>query len=80
MYVIARCKKCDLFGVIDTKDKDIREMERILDNSDFGECPFGGRHVELGKLSNYLEVFWEDCYTNIEKAKERSEELNDEQN
>jgi hypothetical protein len=58
MFINAKCKKCGESGVIDIGDHNQKEVEQFLSKAEFGECQFGGWHVEIGKMINYLEVDW----------------------
>lgn len=50
--------KCRICGNTVNAQGTKQELEKWLD-TDFGECPAGGTHVELGKKRNYLEVIAE---------------------
>lgn len=54
MYARAICKKCHCVGHIDIEELPKDKVINFLRKADFGECPFGGYHVELGKLSDYI--------------------------
>ena len=55
----ARCKKCGLYGKIDNEGLSIEETKEKLSKISFGECPFGGYHVEIGNITDYIEILEE---------------------
>lgn len=54
MYARAICKKCHSVGHIDIENLPKDKIIDFLKKMDFGECPLGGFHVEVGKLSDYI--------------------------
>ena len=56
MFVKAICKKCYSTGHIDIQDCSNKEATILLSKIPFGECPFGGFHVEIGNLLDYVQV------------------------
>lgn len=58
MFVKARCKKCGNEKYLDIGDMKREEVIKNLSNEEFGECKFGGFHVEIGKMTDYIEIDW----------------------
>lgn len=61
MYLIARCKKCNEYGPVDIGSLEIEEVKKRLKQIDFGHCSFSF-HVEIGKMSDYLEIDYSKIY------------------
>lgn len=69
MFVTGKCKKCGGKPIFDIGDLSVEKAKKIFDERDFGHCDIGW-HVEIGKMSDYYEVDWDNLYDSAEKAKE----------
>ena len=78
MYTIARCDKCGKYGILETRNLPKEEIDKLLEEIEFSECKFGGYHVELGKMADYVSVDYSRRFDDKEKAKEEVEKLNQE--
>jgi len=58
--------KCKVCGGVVKAHATKEQLDRWL-NYDFGECPAGGRHVEIGKLKDYLTIL--DCSDRLSEIK-----------
>lgn len=56
MYLKAKCKKCGKSGFFDIGKHTIKEAKELLSNQQFGECQFGGWHVEIGVMTDFLII------------------------
>lgn len=65
-----KCKVCG--GTVKTQGTEVQLDEWM--KRDFGECPAGGRHVELGKNKDYLTIESEsDALSEIPKWEPRAD-------
>ena len=69
MFLTAKCKICGGKTIIDIADLDREGINKALKEHEFGECPAGGFHVEIGKLADYLEVNYDNVFDTEEEAK-----------
>ncbi len=69
MFARAICKKCHCTGVVDLEEHTVEEAKTLLGTLDFGECPFGGFHVEQSKIDRYVIV----DYSSLSKTQEEAE-------
>lgn len=69
MYAKAICTRCNCTGVIDMENYPQSEVIDKLSKIDFGECPLGGYHVEMGKLTDYLLIDFGTQSENQEEVK-----------
>ena len=76
MFILAKCQKCDNYGVLDVGDYSDKEVEAFLEKRDFGECPFNGWHVEVGSMANYISVNYSKKFESRNKAKEEAKRMN----
>lgn len=68
MFIVGQCKKCKSYGIMNIENHNKKEVNDFLKKAEFGECPFGGWHVELGKMDNFIELDWNEIYESKEKA------------
>lgn len=64
MFVKAVCKKCHSTGWVDVENLSNEEATELLSKIQFGECPFGGFHVEVGNLLDYIQVDYSKRFKN----------------
>ena len=76
MFLLAKCQKCDNYGVLDVGDYSDAEIEDFLEKRDFGECPFNGWHVEVGSMADYISIDYSQRFDSREKAKEEAKKMN----
>lgn len=68
MYIRGICKKCHRTGFVDIGILPVDEARRLLDKLEFGECQFGGYHVEFGSMSDYVVFDFDSISNSKEKA------------
>jgi hypothetical protein len=68
MFIVGQCSKCKNYGLIDIGKHSKEEVDNFLKKAEFGECSFGGWHVELGKMDEYINLDWDEVYVNKEEA------------
>ena len=79
MYVVAKCRVCKKFKILNVGMKTIGEVIAWAQQREFGECIFGGWHVELGSLSDYMTIeteyidTLEEVKTMLEKSLEKAQ-------
>jgi hypothetical protein len=77
MQVHGRCNKCGNTGWLEVGDHSREEVERLM-RRPLGECPFNGHHVELGKMSSYIELDWDNtCEEEVPTTEDVREQLHD---
>lgn len=65
MFIKGTCKKCGLTATFDIGTMDMGEVKLRLHEMEFGECQAGGWHVELGKMTDYFDI----NYDNVTETK-----------
>jgi UTP-glucose-1-phosphate uridylyltransferase len=68
MFITGQCKKCKEKGIIDIGELELTKAIDLLQNMQFGECQFGGYHVEIGKMLDYIELDKSKIFETKEKA------------
>lgn len=76
IYILAQCIKCRCFGVLDVGDFSKQEVEKYLEARDFGECPFGGYHVEIGSMDDYIVYDYSKQFETLEEANKETRRFN----
>lgn len=76
MFIVGQCNKCKNYGLLDIGEHSRDEVDDFLEKAEFGECSFGGWHVELGKMGEYIELDWDEVYNDKEEAQKIADNLN----
>lgn len=69
MFVTGICKKCCSRVIFNIEDKTKEVVEEWLKQRDFGHCAVGF-HVELGKMSDYYILDWDNLFETEDQARE----------
>lgn len=71
MYITGKCKKCNERVVFLVENRSKEQIEEIMKTADFGEC-LKGFHVEIGKMSDYYEVDFNNRFKTSKEASDHN--------
>lgn len=78
MYTIARCDKCGNYGLLETRNLSKEKVDSFLKEMQFGECKFGGFHVEIGSMADYISVDYNRRFDNKNEANKELKKIKEE--